>query len=75
MTIATVIAAPAKPATHEQSVAPPTTPAAILYAARCPDLDELIPVGLALHLFTEIVYGRVSLSVTDLHRATTVLTK
>ena len=35
----------------------------------------MIAVGLALHLFTEIVYGRVDLAVTDLHRATTVLTK
>jgi acetyl esterase/lipase len=75
MTIAPVIAAPARPATHDPIVAPPATLAAIRYAAQCPDLDELIPVGLALHLFTEIVYGRVDLSATELHRATTVLTK
>lgn len=75
MTIAPVIVAPAKPDTHEPAVAPPTTPAAILYAAQRPDVDELIAVGLALHLFTEIVYGRIELSVTELHRATTVLTK
>src|SRR4029453_18181061 len=75
MTIAPVIEAPAKPATHDQNVAPPATPAAILYAVQCPDLDELIAVGLALHLFTEIIYGRVDLSLTELHRATTVLTK
>jgi hypothetical protein len=75
MTIAQVIAAPAKPATHDSLGAPPATPAAIRYAAQCPDVDELIAVGLALHLFTEIVYGRVELSATDLHRATTVLTK
>jgi len=75
MAIAPVIVAPARPATHEQTAAPPTTAAAVLYATQCPDLDELIAVGLALHLFTEIVCGRVDLSVTDLHRATTVLTK
>jgi hypothetical protein len=75
MAIAQVIVAPVRPATPEQIAAPPTTPAAILYAAQCPDLDELIAVGLALHLFTEIAYGRVDLPVTDLHRATTVLTK
>ena len=75
MAIAPVIVAPAKPDTHEPTVAPPTTPAAILYVAQRPDVDELIAVGLALHLFTEIVYGRVELSVTNLHRATTVLTK
>ena len=38
----------------------PATPAAIRFAAQCPDLDELIAVGLALHLFTEIVDARVS---------------
>jgi hypothetical protein len=75
MTIAPVIAAPARPATPESIVAPPATPAAIRSAAQCPDLDELIAVGLALHLFTEIVHDRVDLSVTELHRATTVLTK
>ena len=75
MTIAQVIVEPARPATPEQIAAPPTTPAAILYAAQRPDVDELIAVGLALHLFTEIAFGRVDLSVTDLHRATTVLTK
>lgn len=75
MTIAPVIAAPARPATHDPLVAPPATPAVIRYTAQCPDLDALIAVGLALHLFTEIVYGRVDLAVTDLHRATTVLTK
>jgi hypothetical protein len=75
MTIAPVIAAPARPATPDAFVAPAATPAAIMHAAQCPDLDELIAVGLALHLFTEIMYGRVDLSVTDLHRATTVLTK
>jgi hypothetical protein len=76
MTIAPLIVAPARrPATHEPVLAPPATPAAILYAARCPDLDELVPVGLALHLFTEIIARRVDLSVTELHRATTVLTK
>ena len=75
MTIAPVIAAPAKPATHDPLVAPPATPAVIRYTAQCPDLDELIAVGLALHMFTEIVHGRVDLSRTELHRATTVLTK
>ncbi|HEX6656484.1 MAG TPA: hypothetical protein VF065_00300 [Ilumatobacter sp.] len=75
MTIAQVIAAPARPATHDLIVAPPATPAVIRYTAQCPDLDELIAVGLALHLFTEIVYGKIDLAVTDLHRATTVLTK
>lgn len=75
MTIAQLGALPVKPATHEPVPAPPATPAVILYAAQCPDLDELIAVGLTLHLFTEIVHARVDLSVTDLHRATTVLTK
>lgn len=75
MAIAPVIVSPAKPATPDPIAAPPTTAAAVLYAAQCPDLDELIAVGLALHLFTEIAYGRVDLSVTELHRATTVLTK
>jgi hypothetical protein len=75
MTIAPVIVAAAKPDTREPAVAPPTTPAAILYAAQRPDVDELVAVGLALHLFTEIVFGRVALTITDLHRATTVLTK
>jgi hypothetical protein len=75
MTIAPVIAAPARPATHDPLVAPPATPAVIRYTAQCPDLDALIAVGLTLHLFTELVYGRVDLAVTDLHRATTVLTK
>ena len=75
MTIAAVIAAPARPGTQDMVAAPPATPAAILYAAQCPDLDDLIAVGLALHLFTEIVYTRVDLSTTDLHRATTMLTK
>jgi hypothetical protein len=75
MTIAPVIEAPARPRGHDPLVAPPATPSAIRYAAQCPDLDELIAVGLALHLFTEIVFGRVPLSVTELHRATTMLTK
>ena len=75
MTIAQVIAAPAKPATNDPMVAPPATPAVIRYTAQCPNLDELIAVGLALHLFTEIAYAWVDLSVTALHRATTVLTK
>jgi hypothetical protein len=75
MTIAPVIAAPATPATHDSIVAPPATPAAMRRAVQGPDLDELIAVGLALHLFTEIVSGRVDLSVTELHRATTMLTK
>jgi hypothetical protein len=75
MAIAPVIVAPARPVTPEQIGAPPTTAAAIRYAAQCPDVDELIAVGLALHLFTEIAYGRIDLSITDLHRATTVLTK
>jgi hypothetical protein len=56
-------------------VAPPTTATVIRRAVERDDLDELIAVGLALHLFTEIVGGEVDLPVTDLHRATTVLTK
>jgi len=52
MTIAPVIAAPAGPATRQSMFAAPATPAAIRYAVHCPDLDELIAVGLALHLFT-----------------------
>lgn len=75
MAIAPVIVAPAKSATHEPIAAPPTTAATLLYAAQRPDLDDLVAVGLTLHLFTGIVTGRVELSVTDLHRATTVLTK
>ena len=75
MRIAQLAAVPPKAATHERGAAPPATAAHILYAAQRPDLDELIAVGLSLHLFTEIVHGRVDLSVTDLHRATTVLTK
>lgn len=74
MTIAQLAAVP-KAATHEPVAAPPATAAVILYAAQRPDLDELIAVGLTLHLFTEIVGARVDLSVIDLHRATTVLTK
>ena len=75
MSIAQLIGATAKLPAHEPGAAPPTTPAAILDAAQRPDLDELVAVGLALHLFTETVYGRVDLTLTDLHRATTVLTK
>jgi hypothetical protein len=56
-------------------VAPPTTATAIRSAVERDDLDELIAVGLALHLFTEIAGAEVDLPLTDLHRATTVLTK
>jgi hypothetical protein len=72
---APVITAPTSAVTHAPIVAPPTTPAAILHAAQYPELNELVAVGLALHLFTEIVSGTVELSVTEQHRATTVLTK
>jgi hypothetical protein len=53
----------------------PITAAVLRSAVESDDLDDLIAVGLAIHLFTEIVGGHVALSVTDLHRATTVLTK
>ena len=56
-------------------VAPPTTATAIRSAVERDDLDELIAGGLALHLFTEIAGVEVDLPVTDLDRATTVLTK
>ena len=56
-------------------LAPPITAAAIRSAGEGNELDSLIAVGLALHLFTEIVDRELDLPVTDLHRATTVLTK
>ena len=76
MTIAPVIAVPAQPATHDSfPAAPPATPSAFRDAAESADLDELVAAGLALHLFTEIVHGRVALSVAELHRSTSTLTK
>jgi hypothetical protein len=76
MTIAPVIPVPVKPAAHNSFLAaPPATPAAFRYAAQSPDLDELVAVGLTLHLFTEVLHGRVGLCLTEMHRATTVLTK
>ena len=36
---------------------------------------DLVPVGIALHSFTDPVRQHTDLSLTDLHRATTVLTK
>jgi hypothetical protein len=65
----------AVPVKDEPVTAPPTTPAVIRSAFDGNDLDDLIAVGLALHLFTEIVRHQVDLSPTDLHRATTVLSK
>jgi hypothetical protein len=72
MTIAMVLAGPHKAG---PALAPPTTATVIRNAVERNDLDELIAVGLALHLFTEIVGGEVDLPLTDLHRATTMLTK
>ncbi len=65
----------AAPARDEPATASPTTPEVIRSAFDGNDLDDLIAVGLALHLFTEIVRHQVDLSGTDLHRATTVLSK
>jgi hypothetical protein len=53
----------------------PATATVIRHAVESSDLDDLVAVGLALHLFTEIVARHVGLSMVDLHRATTVLTK
>ncbi len=53
----------------------PATATVIRHAVESSDLDDLIAVGLALHLFTEIVGQHVELSILDLHRATTVLSK
>ena len=70
MTIAPVIPVPVKPAAHNSFLAaPPATPAAFRYAAQSPDLDELVAVGLTLHLFTEVLHGRVGLCLTEMHRA------
>lgn len=72
MTIAPVVN---MPLSNEPAPAPPTTAAIIRDAVESSDLDGLIAVGLALHLFTEIVDQQVGLGRTDLHRATTMLTK
>jgi hypothetical protein len=72
MTIATVWTTPPKIRPRH---APPTTAAVIRSAVEGNELDDLIAVGLALHLFTELVHREVDLPLTDLHRATTVLTK
>lgn len=51
------------------------TPAVIRSTVEDDDIDSLIAVGLSLHLFTELARPHLDLSDTDLHRATTVLTK
>jgi hypothetical protein len=65
------------PARAESATAhmPPATATSIRRAVESTDLDDLVAVGLALHLFTEIVGRYLELSVTDLHRSTTVFTK
>lgn len=51
------------------------TPSVIQSIVEDDDIDNLIAVGLSLHLFTELARHQVDMSDTDLHRATTVLTK
>ena len=53
---------------------PPTAHLLRLVESAEPQHD-LVPVGLALHHFTEIVRGFVPISIVELHRATTILTK
>jgi hypothetical protein len=51
------------------------TPSVLRSTVEDEGIDDLIAVGLSLHLFTELVREHLDLADTDLHRATTVLTK
>lgn len=51
------------------------TATVIRSAVESTELDALVAVGLALHLFTELADRHTKVGQTDLHRATTVLTK
>lgn len=51
------------------------TPSVLRSTVEAEGIDDLIAVGLSLHLFTELVRSRLDVADTDLHRSTTVLTK